>query len=94
MQRIYEPPVATKRIRRLRTKARQLNRFNELVLGTLQLMDDCCASANMMREALSLALHERAWANDRLQQGIDEEPIEEAIEGDQNEGIDDEEEPV
>ena len=79
MARVYEAPKETKAVKRLRAQARKHARFGELVCGIAQLMDDCCASANMTRKALALAIFERGWANYRLQQGTAATPIAEEI---------------
>ncbi len=87
MARVYEASRETNAVKRLREKARQHERFGELVCGMAQLMDDCCASANMSRQALALAIFERGWANYRLQQGIEAESLtEERVEPDEDDG--------
>ena len=75
MRRIYEAPKKTKAVRRLLSKAAKNESFCELVIAMRELMIEHCASAGHMRKALALAIHEQAWSNYKIQQGIQPEVI-------------------
>lgn len=88
MRRIYEAPKKTKSVERLRAKAARSENFCQLVLAMRELMIEHCASVGHMRQALALAIHEQAWSNYKVQQGIQPEVIIEEVE---EEGDDEEE---
>ena len=79
MRRIYEAPKKTKAVRRLLSQAAKNESFCELVIAMRELMIEHCASAGHMRKALALAIHEQAWSNYKIQQGIQPEVIVEEV---------------
>jgi hypothetical protein len=84
---VFEAPRKTKTVQKLREKAAHSETFCQLVCALRELMVEHCASANHMRQALTLATHEQAWSNYRIQQGIVPEPVEDdEIEDDEDEG--------
>ena len=88
MNRVFEAPKSTTHISKLRRKAAQSENFCQLVCTLREMMVDHCASAHHMRQALALAVHEQAWSNYRLTQGVVEEPdeiVEEIVEEDEDE---------
>jgi len=84
--RVFEAPRITPGVKKLRHKAAQSENFCQLVCALREAMVEHCASGHMARQALSLAIHEQAWSNYRIQQGIVEEPVEEVEEETEEDG--------
>lgn len=88
MSTVREAPKSNKTIRKLREKAASSENFCNIVTALQEVAVEHCASDNLMRQALALALHEQAWNGYRLHQGamVDGEEIAED-EGEDDEGV-------